>query len=359
MVMSVRGVLDCTGGRIVNSESLGTRLSSIEVGRPAPLGISQLSDLAFFFSKAYQAEILTANPGILITGEPFVQPLQQAQLPIWKSAAIIACPDPYLAFALLSEKFANELSTVAHLPRKNRVSEIHPTAVIAPTAILGEGVKIGPYCVIEEEAKIGSGTTLYPQCYIGPRCSLGEDCTLFPNVTLYEWTSLGNRVRIHSGSVLGSDGFGYAQKRDGTKIVNHHKIYHLGRVVVGDDVEIGAITSIDRGTLGETRIDSKAKIDNQVHLGHNVKVGEGAILCGGSCLAGNASVGKFVFVGGLVGVDNQVHIGDGANVCAMSLVSKDVQPSGVVAGSPLRPHKEYFRVQAMLSKLLEERRKRS
>jgi UDP-3-O-[3-hydroxymyristoyl] glucosamine N-acyltransferase len=318
------------------------------------LGTSKETDLAFFFNRAYQHELPGARPGVLITGEAFVKPLEAAGLPSWKTTAVVACADPYLAMAILSEKFAAKLSTVTHeaaevaaeAAESGGKPQIHPTAVVHPTAEVGSGVKIGAHAVVEEGSKLGSGTVIYPGCYVGPGCVLGEQCVLFPNVVLYEWTQLGNRVRIHSNSTLGSDGFGYAPRPGG-----HQKIYHLGRVVVGDDVEIGANTSIDRGTIADTRIGKMAKIDNQVQVGHNATVDDGAILCGSIAVAGNASVGKFVYVGGLTGITNHVHVGDGAKVGAMSLLTKDVAPGEIVAGSPQRTHKEHFKVHAWLSRM--------
>ena len=165
------------------------------------------------------------------------------------------------------------------------------------------------------------------------------------------------RVRIHAGSVIGADGFGYAPKREGSQVIGHVKIYHLGRVVIGDDVEIGANSCVDRSTFGETRIEKSAKLDNIVHIGHNALVEEGAVICGGTCLAGRASVGKFALVGGLTGIINDVHVGDGAQVAAMTLVSKDVLPGSTAVGNPQREYKQHFRAHAILNKLMTEREK--
>jgi len=359
MSFSLSEVIHWTAGRWVNSNefpSLNTDIIRFE--RATQLSASGSSDLAFFFSKAYQKDLLSALPAILITGEPFVQALQQSGLSLWKKSAIVACADPYGAMAILSEKIASRLSSVAH-PMGDSLLEseakVHSSAVIHPTAIIAKGVSIGPHCVIEQGARIGARTVLYAGCYVGPESHVGEDCVFFPHVTLYEWTEVGNRVRIHASSVLGSDGFGYAPMREGQKVVGHRKIYHLGRVVVGDDVEIGANTCIDRSTFGETRIEKSAKLDNQVHIGHNAFVDEGAVICGGTCLAGRASVGKFALVGGLVGIINDVHVGDAANVAALTLVSKDVPVGSTAVGNPQREYKEHFRAHATLNRLMEER----
>ncbi len=357
MSFAFREVLNWVSGRFVNENSLEIPLERISVERPASLASSKEGDLAFFFSRDYEKELLSASPGILITGEPFVGPLEAAKLPLWKKSAIIACKDPYYAMALLSGKFAQAISSVAWVEGGTK-KEIHPASHVDPAAEIAEGVRIGPHCVVEAKAKIGRGTVLYPGCVIGPGCKIGENCVLFPGVTLYEWTELGNRVRLHAGSVLGADGFGYAQKRDGNGKVEHQKIYHLGKVVVGDGAEIGANSCVDRGTFGETRIGRNAKLDNLVHVGHNSFVGEGAIICGGTCLAGNAVVVRYAMVGGLTGITNHVQVGDGASVGAMTLVTKDVPAGGTAVGVPQREYKEHFQTHALLSRLLADRKSR-
>ncbi|MEK6704541.1 MAG: UDP-3-O-(3-hydroxymyristoyl)glucosamine N-acyltransferase [Bdellovibrionota bacterium] len=350
---SVTQILDWTGGRLVNSGGKGgpegEALRYIRVKKPAPLDGSCSTDLSFFFSREYESELVSARPGILITGEAFVKPLERSGLPLWSGSAVIACKDPYFAMALISEKFAVGTSDV--------VQGIHQTAVVDPSVEISPGVKIGPHCVIEKGVRIGARSVLYAGCYVGSGSVLGVNAVVFPNVTIYEGTVIGSGVRIHAGTVIGADGFGYAPITDGGSVVGHQKIYHLGRVVIGDDVEIGANSCIDRSTFGETRVDSHAKLDNHVHVGHNAHVGEGAIICGGTCLAGNAKLGKYAYVGGLTGITNHVRVGDGAKVGAMSLLTKDVPPGGVVLGNPQRDHKEYFRAHALLSRLLAERRK--
>ena len=361
MSFSIEEILSWIQGTVVNPFSI----SGLRVEKISPLASSQPSNLSFFFSRAFEKELVLANPGILVTAEAFVQPLSKAGLPFWKTAAVVTVADPYYAMALLSEKFASVSSSVAHLPKLPKETigkkpQVHPTAVIAPTAILGEGVAIGPHCVVEDGVRIGKNTVLYPGCVIGPQSSIGSDCVLFPRVTLYEWTQIGNRVRIHAGVVLGADGFGYAPKRDASlRIEGHQKIYHLGQVIIEDDVEIGANSCVDRGTFGETRIEQFAKLDNLVQIGHNARLEKGAIICGGTCLAGNSRVGKFAYVGGLSGIANHISVGEGAKVGALSLVTKNVPPGGTAVGNPQRNYKEHFRVHAFLSKQLSGWRKKS
>lgn len=360
MGFSVSEIAAWIGGVVANETVLGAAVNRIKVERPAELRQARATDLAFFFNRAYQEDLIRSAAGVLVTGEPFVKPLAVSGLPLWKNSAVIACADPYLAMAVISEKMAASLSTVAHLEGEHDIASeprVHPTAIVHSRAELGTGVRIAPYCVIEESARIGEGTVLYPGCYVGTRCVIGRDCVLFPRVTLYEWTELGDRVRIHSGAVLGADGFGYAPRRDpgSSDVVDHEKIYHLGKVVIGDDVEIGANTCIDRATLGETRVERKAKIDDLVMIGHNCLIDEGAVLCGKVGMAGRARVGRFAYIGGGAGLSNDVYVGDRAVVGGHTLISKDVPPGGMVVGNPQRDHKEHFRIQAMLNRLAAER----
>src|SRR6185437_10405113 len=172
-----------TGARLANESGLERPVSSIRVTGVAGIAESGPEQIAFFFSKAYQNEIPRARAGVLLTGEPFVVPIERSGLQLWKTTAILACKDPYLAMAIISEKFAERLSTVAHI-KLDRESEprVHPTALVSPTAKLGRGVQVGPRCIIEDGVEIGAGTILYPGCFIGPDCRIGEACVLFPNV---------------------------------------------------------------------------------------------------------------------------------------------------------------------------------
>lgn len=353
--LTVSDILRFTGGRLANEAAIGAIRDSICVVRPVPLGGSEPSELAFFFARAYEKELPQANCGILITGEPFVKHLEASGLNVWKNAAVIACADPYLALGVLSERFAERMSSVAHLPGTVKFGEVHPTALVDSTAEVASDAIIGPNCVIGPRVRIGARTQLYPGCNVGPDAMIGADGVLFPGVTIYEWTWIGDRVRIHAGSVIGSDGFGYAPRREGKSVIGHQKIYHLGRVVIGDDVEIGANCTLDRGTFGETRIDSQAKLDNLVHVGHNARVGEGTVIAGGTCLAGRAAIGRFVQVGGLTGITNDVQVGDGASIGALALITKDVAPGTIAVGNPQREYREHFKAHAQLNRLIAEK----
>jgi UDP-3-O-[3-hydroxymyristoyl] glucosamine N-acyltransferase len=356
--MTLAEILEATGGRLANEAELTVPKESIRIERPSVLGKSGPSDVAFFFSREYEREIPTARAGVLITAEPFAKGLKASGLPLWKAAAIVVCPDPYLAMGILSEKFAH-LSGVSHAEkRRGAKSEIHPTAVVDPTAEIGESVSIGPHCVIGPKARIGAGSILYPSCYVGPGTRLGEDCVLFHGVTVYERCEIGNRARFHAGVVIGSDGFGYAQEKKEGKPVRHQKIYHLGHVIVGDDVEIGANSAVDRGTFGDTKLGDHTKIDNQVQVGHNAELSEGVVLCGEVGVGGGVKIGRYALVLGNVGVANGVTVGDYAVVAAHTLVTRDVKAGEAVAGHPQRTLKEHMKVHAHLNRLLDEREAR-
>lgn len=354
--LSLQKVLEVTGGEWVNSEATSIDANSPHLKQIATLGASATHDVAFFFSRDYEKELLTACPGVLITAAPFVKPLQLAPLPIWTKSAVVVCADPYYAMALLSKEFAKFLSREAHLERP-KSQNIHPTAVIHASAKVGSQVEIGAYAVISENVKIGDGCVVYPHCYVGNGVHLGNDCVLFHGVTVYEECWLGNRVRIHAGSRIGADGFGYSPVRSEKKVVGHQKIYHLGKVILEDDVEVGANSCVDRSTFGDTRIARSAKLDNHVHIGHNAQVGEGTIICGGACLAGGASTGRYVYIGGMSGLSNRVHVGDYAMMGAGTFVTKDAPAEGVYAGIPFRPLKDHLKIQAMLTRLLDQRKK--
>jgi UDP-3-O-[3-hydroxymyristoyl] glucosamine N-acyltransferase len=276
--------------------------------------------------------------------------MEKAGLPLWKSSIVIAVADPYWAMARLSALFASHAT-----PQASGPAQIHPSAVVDSSARLSDGVVIGPQCVIEAAAEIGEGTRLHAGVVVGRGVTIGAHGEIFPNVSIYSGTTIGTHFRCHSGTVIGSDGFGYAPIRDQGKVVGHEKIYHLGGVRIGNHVEIGANSCVDRGTLGDTLIEDHVKADNLVQIAHNAIAREGAILCGCSGLAGGSVLGRFAYLGGQACVVNKAAVGDGAMVGAASLITKDVAPGESVAGSPQRPIKEHLRVNAYLNRLVDKK----
>jgi UDP-3-O-[3-hydroxymyristoyl] glucosamine N-acyltransferase len=223
---------------------------------------------------------------------------------------------------------------------------VHPSAVVGRGVELGEQVTIGAYAVLGAGVRVGRGTRVGAHCVIGENCTLGNEVLLHPHVTLYANARIGDRTIVHSGARIGVDGFGYAPSARGLQ-----KIPQVGACVVGADVEIGANTTIDRGSIGATEIGDGVKIDNLVHIAHNVRVGEHSVIVAQVGVAGSTTVGKRVTLAGQAGIPGHVTIGDGATVGAQAGVFGDVPAGEVYSGYPARPHRESLRSQASVSRL--------
>jgi UDP-3-O-[3-hydroxymyristoyl] glucosamine N-acyltransferase len=218
------------------------------------------------------------------------------------------------------------------------IGEIHPTAVIHPSAKIAENVSIAPYVVIDQNVTIGKGTTIHPHVSIGPDVTIGEECLIYPHVTLREGTRLGNRVILQPGAVLGSCGFGYTQDRAGKS----HKIEQLGTVAIEDDVEIGANSCIDRARFGVTKIGEGSKIDNQVQIAHNVHLGKHNIIAGQTGIAGSVITGDYVMTGGQSAINGHLKIASKTLIAARAGVTKAIGP-GKFIGLPAIPADKYNR----------------
>ena len=222
---------------------------------------------------------------------------------------------PYVSFAKATMLFDN-----SPIPPTG----VHESASVDPSVVLGKNVSISAKAVIAANVSLGDDVVIGAGCYVGENVSLGKACKLHSNVTLYHGVALGKNVKIHSGSVVGADGFGFAF--DGNKSI---KIYQLGGVKIGDDVEIGAGSTIDRGALEDTEIGNGVKIDNQVQIGHNCKIGEHTIICGCAGIAGSVTIGKYCILGGGSGVVGHISIADRVQVSAMSLLSQSISEPGM------------------------------
>jgi UDP-3-O-[3-hydroxymyristoyl] glucosamine N-acyltransferase len=261
---------------------------------------------------------------------------------------VIEAPEPKLAFA----KAAAWLLTK---PEASAVpSAVHSTAVIAPGAKLGAGVFVGPYCVIEADVEIGAGSTIWAFGFIGRGSRIGEHCLLHPRVTLYAGSRLGSRVELHSGVVIGGDGFGYVFGEG-----RHWKFPQVGGVEIGDDVEIGCNTTVDRGSLDTTRIGQGVKIDNLVQVAHNVQIGDHTVIASQTGISGSSTLGKNVAVSGQVGIGDHCTIEDGAMLGGQAgiLNGKTIRRGQIVWGTPARPLDKFKEQYVQFARLpgLEER----
>jgi UDP-3-O-[3-hydroxymyristoyl] glucosamine N-acyltransferase len=306
----------------------------VEIENAAGLDESTSRHLSFFHNVKYLHSLENTQAGVVLIPEN----LDGVRLPAEKT--FIRVKNPQWAFAQILNLFDQE--------RKKHPKGVSPQAAIDAGADVDKSAGIGPFAVIEAGAKVGARTVVYAGAYIGRGCTVGEDCIIYPNVVLREDTQVGQRVIIHAGTVLGADGYGFA-----TIGGRHQKIPQIGRVVVEDDVELGANVTIDRATTGETRIGAGTKIDNLVHLAHNVQVGRDCLIVAQVGVAGSTKVGNKVTLGGQVGIVGHVTIGDGAVITAQTGVMNDVAAGAVLFGTPARPHREAMKLQALFGKLPE------
>ncbi|HAZ07262.1 MAG TPA: UDP-3-O-(3-hydroxymyristoyl)glucosamine N-acyltransferase [Elusimicrobia bacterium] len=304
-------------------------------------GVSELSeatskDIAFLGNLKYGAAAAVSPAGCLLL------PPKAKDAPCAAKARIIV-EDPQAAFAKI-------LGLIDAARRGDLAATLSPKASIHPQAKLGPGVSVGDFTVIEKGAVIAEGTVIMPQCYVGEGARIGKNCLLYPQVVLREECELGDRVIVHAGTVIGADGFGFTTDK---KTGRHTKIPQIGNAVVQDDVEIGAGVTIDRATVGSTVVGSGTKVDNLVQLAHNVRVGRDCFIVSQTGVAGSTTVGNNVILAGQAGVAGHISIGDGAVITAQTGVMSDVPARAVLFGSPGRPHREAFKLQALYGRLPE------
>ena len=272
------------------------------------------------------------------------------------AAAVIVCPedaryapqdmtllitdDPYYAF--------RQAAVALHGFRDQPKPGISDQAIIDPTAQVGSGCHIAPLAYVGPGAKVGDRCVVYPHCYIGPHAAIGDDCILYPNVTIYDDCRLGCRVTLHAGCVIGQDGFGYATHQG-----QHHKIPQIGNVVIEDDVEMGAGCTVDRATVGSTRIGRGTKFSDLVAIGHGAKIGQHNLLVAQVGIAGSTRTGDYVVMGGQAGVAGHLEIGDGVQIAAKAGVINDLPGGGQYGGQPARPMNQTKRSVLAVSRLPE------
>ncbi len=306
---------------------------SLKVSKIAPIDSAKEGDLTFL-SDPRKSSLLGETGASAIIVPRGVEA---------EGKSLLVVRDPYVAFAKAQSFFH---------PRAKSDGKISPLSFVHPEAKVGENVSIGPFAYVEEGVEIGKGSILFPHVYLGKGVIIGEECLLYSGVKIYHDCRLGDHVIVHSGAVVGSDGFGYAW--DGKE---HLKIPQVGKVIIGNEVEIGANTTIDRGTLKDTIIEDGVKIDNLVQVGHNVRVGRFTILVAQVGIAGSTEIGEGSVLAGQVGVAGHIKLGKGTKVAAKSGVHRSTKDGEVLAGTPAMPHKSQLRVLTMLPKLPELRSK--
>jgi UDP-3-O-[3-hydroxymyristoyl] glucosamine N-acyltransferase len=307
--------------------------SEAEVTGVAAAPLASADHIVFAETEAALAAALASPAAAVITNSGLADGAH--------SKCLLLTNTPRLAFAR-----AGQL-----LCKRDQRTGVHPSALVHSTALLEEGVSIGPGVVIEKDVVIGRDTVIDPGAVVGAGAGIGSDCHLYPRVVLYPGTDLGDRVIVHAGAVLGADGFGYV--RD-PATGEYTQFPQQGRLVIEDDVEIGANATVDRGALEETRIASGTKIDNLVHVGHNVCIGRNVVIAAQTGVSGSSTIGDGAIVGGQVGIADHVEIGAGTILGAQAGIpsGKRIHGPGVVFwGTPARPIREYLKELATLARL--------
>ncbi|HYL06617.1 MAG TPA: UDP-3-O-(3-hydroxymyristoyl)glucosamine N-acyltransferase [Thermoanaerobaculia bacterium] len=295
------------------------------------------ADLSFVTLARHRARALASAAGALLVGEDLAAAL--GDRPRGAGADLLVVADAGYALARLLELFH---------PAEVREPGVHPTAIVEAGAVVDPAAHLGPYTVIGAGSTVGAGAVVLAHAVAGRGCVIGERALIHPHAVLYDRTVVGPGCIVHSGVVLGGDGFGYATRKG-----VHHKLPQVGRVVLEEDVEIGANTTVDRAALGETRVGAGTKIDNQVMLGHNVQVGRRSLLCAQVGIAGSTRIGDGVVLGARVGAVDHVEIGDGVQAAAGTDVFESVPPGAVVGGSPAHEIGRWRRQIVLLWKLEE------
>lgn len=286
--------------------------------------------LTFVSNPKYAAKVKTTRASAVIVSTEFPA----------VGVSTLRTANPYLAFAKALELFYQAPALRA---------EIDPTARIAPSARVGPGAAIGAYVVIEDDVEIGEGATIYPFVYIGTGARVGKHFRAYAHASVREYCRIGDRVILYDGARIGADGFGYAKQDDGT----YYKIVQTGIVVLEDDVEVGANATIDRATVGETRIRKGAKIDNLVQVGHASDVGENTLLCAQVGLAGSSRIGKNCVMAGQVGVAGHLEIGDAVVATAQTGIPNSVAAGQVISGYPAIENRTWLKSSAVFKRLPE------
>jgi UDP-3-O-[3-hydroxymyristoyl] glucosamine N-acyltransferase len=321
---TVRDLAACVGGRVVGDPD-------VEIRGFAGIDRARKGDITFVADDRYLPALQASEASAVVV---------KAEVPACAASQIIT-PEPNLAFA--------RIVSDAQRARARGAGGIDARACVAPSARVDPTATIRAGAVVEPGAAIGPRTVVASGAYVGEDATIGADCMIHPNVSILDDVRIGDRVTVHAGSVIGSDGFGYATDGEGV----HHKIPQIGCVVVEDDVEIGANACIDRARFHETRIGRGTKIDNLVQVGHNVVIGPHSALAAHVGIAGSSVLGKHVALGGMVGVRDHVKIGDAARVGAYSGVGNDLDGGQDYLGIPAMPYRQGLKIRLLTTRLPE------
>ncbi|MGA9341523.1 MAG: UDP-3-O-(3-hydroxymyristoyl)glucosamine N-acyltransferase [Rhodanobacteraceae bacterium] len=295
----------------------------------AALANAERDQIGFVAKPRYRGQLASTRAGAVI--------LNETDAAAFSGATLIA-PDPYVAFARVAELFA---------PRERPVPGIHPSAIIADDALIAASASVGPFCVVESGARIEDDADIGAHCMVGADCTVGRNSRLIARVILVSSVHLGERVLVHPGVVIGADGFGLALTADGWI-----KVPQQGGVRIGDDCEIGANTTIDRGTIGDTVLENDVRLDNQIQIAHNVFIGAHTAMAGCSAVAGSATIGRNCLVGGGAGILGHLSIADNVSVTAMSLVTHSIREAGEYSsGTPIQNTSAWRRNAARFKRL--------
>lgn len=300
----IAGILE--GEVVGNTNAEVYKLSKIEEGTEG--------SLTFLANPKYQSYIYTTQASIVIVNKSF-EPEQEL------TTTLIKVEDAYKSFSKLLEYY-NQVKLMK--------SGIEQPSVISENVTYGENLYLGSFCYIGKNVSIGANVKIYPNTFIGDNVTIGDNCVFFAGVRIYSETVIGNNCTIHSGSIVGSDGFGFAPTEDGS----YTKVPQIGNVILEDNVEIGACTTIDRATLGSTIIRKGVKLDNQIQIAHNVEIGQNTVIAAQTGIAGSTKIGKNCMIGGQVGFAGHLTIGDNVRIQAQSGIGKNVANGETIQGSP-------------------------
>lgn len=327
MEFSAVQIAQLLNGTVVGDDN--TKVSSL-----GKIEEAQSNSLSFLANPKYTEYIYTTNASIVIVANDF-----EPEKPLPATCTLVKVEDPYSCFATLLEHYQQ---------LKNHHVGISERAHIATNATLEGEVYVGDFVVIDQNVKVGSGTQIHAQAFIGANVTIGEGCVIQPGVKIYDECQIGNNCTIHAGTIIGGDGFGFAPNQDGV----YKKVPQIGNVIIGNHVEIGCNSAVDRATLGSTVIKDGVKLDNLVQIGHNAVIGENTVIAGQTGVAGSTKIGKNCMIGGQVGIVGHIEIADEVKIAAQSGVGSSIKQKGaIVQGSPALPVGEYKRSYVLFRRL--------